>query len=136
MDQFSYLGGKLTSNYRRKEYIKSRLAQERKASKGRFVDIIIWIQYSEIILKSTGLESGFVWQWKLFDYICQGEKKKIEISEMSCYRRMFKIGWFDKVTNGNGSKSIGENQSFWRHQIKSRDRLPDMKTYLETWRAC
>ena len=99
VDQFCYLGSKITSDCRSNVDIKCRLAQARNAFLKRRdllrsgIDLNIRKSFLKVFVWSVALYGSETWT------ICPGERRRIEAFEMWCYRRMLRIRWVDKVTN-------------------------------------
>ena len=123
VDEFCYLGSKITSDGRSKEDIKCRLAQARKAFvKKRTlmtsnIDLDIRKSFLKVFVRSVALYGSETWT------ISGAERKRIEAFEMWCYRRMLKVRWVDRITNEEVLYRVGEKRSLWRNLTKRRDRL-------------
>ena len=123
VDEFCYLGSKITSDGGSVQDIKSRLAQARKAyeRKRTLLTSEIGLEVRKSFLKS------FVWSIAL--YGCETwtigvqEKRRLEASEMLCYRRMLKVRWIDHVTNQEVLNKIGEGRNVWQNLKKRRDKF-------------
>ena len=123
VDEFCYLGSKITSDGRSSEDIKCRMAMGRKAflKKRNLLTSNIDLSVRKCFLKA------FVWSMALYGSetwtISSSDRKRIEAFEIWCYRRMLKIRWVDRVTNEEVLDRIGEKRMFWHMLTKRRDRL-------------
>ena len=123
VNEFTYLGSRITWDGRSKADIKCRLAQARIAfmKKRALLTSKINIDIRKSFLKA------YVWSVALYGSetwtIGETERKRIEAFEMWCYRRMLKIRWVDRVTNEEVLNRIGEERSLWRNLTKRRDRM-------------
>ena len=108
VEDFCYLGSKITADGRSREDIKWRLAIVKKAflKKRNLLTSNININVRKSFLKV------FVWSVALYGSetwtINSVDKKRIEAFEMWCYRRMLKIRWVDRVTNEEVLNRVGE----------------------------
>ena len=123
VDQFCYLGSKITSDCRSNADIKSRLAQARNAFLKKrdllrsSIDLNVRKSFLKVFVWSVALYGSETWT------ISPVEKRRIEAFEMWCYRRMLKVRWVDKVLNEEVLRRVDEKRSLWRHLTKRRDRL-------------
>ena len=123
VNEFCYLGSRITSDGRSKTDIKCRLAQARKA----------FVRKRNLLTSniSLGIRKTFlkVFVWSVALYGCETwtisstEKKRIEAFEMWCYRRMLKIRWVDRITNEEVLRRMDENRTLWKTLTRRRDRL-------------
>jgi hypothetical protein len=50
------------------------------------------------------------------------ERRRLEVFEVWCHRRMIRISWFDRVTN-EVFRRTGEERSLWKNMVMRRDEL-------------
>ena len=123
VNEFCYLGSKITNDGKSKEDIKSRLALARRA----------FVQKRTLFTSNIGLATrktllkSYIWSIALYGCetwtVGKQEKKRIDSFEMWCYRRMLKVKWTDHVRNEVVLERIGEEMSLWKILTRRRDRL-------------
>lgn len=124
VDEFVYLGSRITKDGRSKDDIISRIRQAKVAfnskhglltNKGIHRDTRIMCLKSFIwIIALYGGETWTVWKQ---------EKRRLHAFEIWCYRRMLKIRWIDRVTNGEVLERIGEEYGLWTSLRQRRVKL-------------
>ena len=123
VDEFCYLGSKITYDGRSSEDIKCRLAMARKAFVKKRnlltsnIDLSVRKSFLKVFVWSLALYGSETWTISSLD------RKRIEAFEMWCYRRILKIRWVDYVTNEEVLNRIGEKEKLWHNLTKRRDRL-------------
>lgn len=122
VNEFTYLGSKITSDAKSKRDIQSRICQAKIAfnkKKRLFTSNNLNITLRKKLLKT------FVWSVMLYGSetwtMGKPEHQKIEAFEMWCYRRMLKISWVEKVTNEQVLRRLSEEMSLLKTLQKRRN---------------
>ena len=67
--------------------------------------------------------------WSIAIYGCEtwtigeAERKRLDVFEMWCYRRMMNIKWMDKITNEEVLERIEERRTLWKSLRKRRGQM-------------
>ena len=123
VEEFCYLGSKITKDGRSKRDIKCRIAQAKIALYEKInlfrsgIDVNIKKQFLKTYIWSVALYGSETWT------IGNQERKSIEAFEMWCYRRILGIKWTDKITNKEVLERIGERMGIWNYLKRRRDKL-------------
>ena len=123
VEEFCYLGSRITKDGRSRSDIKCRIAQAKRAFSKKYnlftskINLNVRKRFLKVYVWSVALYGSENWT------IGVSEKKRLEAFEMWCYRRMLKIRRVDKVTNEEVLRQIDEERSIWKNIVKRRDRL-------------
>ncbi|XP_068082188.1 uncharacterized protein [Anabrus simplex] len=121
VDEYCYLGSKITKDGRSKGDLNCRLAQARKSFLKKLLtsnmDIGIINRFLKTFIWSVALYGSEKWT------ITSSEIKRRGAFEMWCYRRILKVSWIDRITNEEVLNRIGERRSIWLNLTKRSDRM-------------
>ena len=122
VDEFCYLGSRITSDGRSKKEIISRIAQAKRA----------FIQKRDLLTAGNlnmEVRKQFIrtYIWSMFLYgseawtMTAAEKARIEAFEMWCDRRMMRIKWIDRVSNEEVLRRVGVKRSLLKTLNRRRN---------------
>jgi|AKYZ01.1.fsa_nt_gi Reverse transcriptase (RNA-dependent DNA polymerase). len=124
VEEFTYLGSKITEDGRCERDIKSRIAQAKLAF-GKARQVLT----SKSITQETRKRFLRNYVWSVALYGCETwnvgaeERRRLDSFEMWCYRRMLKIGWTDRVRNEEVLARMGCGMCLWRSIVRRRTEL-------------
>jgi hypothetical protein len=123
VEEFCYLGSRITSNGRSKKDIASRIAQVKKA---------FCQKRCLLAAKNTSLEirKHFIktYVWSMLLYGCEAwtitatKQGRLEAMEMWCYRRMMNVKWTERITNKEVLRRVGEKRNIMNTLRRRRSR--------------
>ena len=95
-----------------------------------------WLCSTSISLENKKmLLKTYLWSIAIFGCatwtIGEAERKRLEVFEMSCFRRMRNIKWMDRITNEEVLGRIGERRTLWKSLRKRRGQMMG-HTHTET----
>lgn len=124
VNEFTYLGSKITNDGRSSKEIISRIAQAKNAfykKKNLFTAKNISLDVRKQMLKT------YVWSVALYgsESWTMGvrERKRLLAFETWCYRRIMKISWKEMITNEEVYRRVGERRCFLKYLKRRRNHL-------------
>ena len=124
VEEFSYLGSKISSDCKCKGEIQQRIIQAKRA----FIS-----KRSLLCCKKINLETRknflkmYVWSVALYGSetwtLLKGDMSRLEAFEMWCFRRMLRISYIERVTNDEVLRRIGEQRAILKTIKRRRDKL-------------
>ena len=140
MDKFKYLGSIIKQKADNSYEIKARLGAARSAFRS-----LTTIWKDRALNKAIKLKIPKTTVWPVAVYGCESwtlraaDSKRLQILEMSCYRRMLKINWTEQRTNDSLLSEIGTKEKILetvkrrKQSYSTLDTLSEHKIYALTY---